>query len=976
MRARQHEELATELAEWWEDLWQCHTGSRVVLLKVPSGWGRTTVLDRLEAETSGGEDAPVTLMLRINGRDLPDGVGLQAQALRTRLARVLHPRPGETFRAVELLGLDEPGGQIQLGLGIGGLLFTGLTAGISFLLAGLVAGAAQKAWDASPAGQDGALARTARAAAAVSAAVPFVVVIDDADCLNTGLAVTMAENLTARTDSQVLLIAAVDPGGALARALATEVRSGFTGGLVHAAEADPDMGFESRLNLARGLRPGLQDSAARRIAQRTTTFAEVFTVVAAPRLADLGSDASQAQMIAIADAVIDARLVRPAPSPEAAVISWAGGLAHTRQVDRALEILGTAVFEGDPDVRRWEALERLADPAAPRLAQQVTASLTAADRQALADAFLREALTLAQDPAAGLIERVAALRAAHHVRRDLPTRDRLVRAQVELVTALEALGDIATALQVATEALAGWPGGAAGDWNDKAALAAAVLRLSYTASPAHPEPLVQQLIAEAVAGGAVAGIEARIWAAIILLDTPSQREAALAMTDRAAADLDTHADIGVAGDQWRLLLAYHAGRAGLPDLTTRLIAPLTTSPNSGRQDAAAVVLRAVDGPGADIRLQNILLESDLAAMPASAEDDRLRLHHALAANHAVLGDYHRALAHGQQELGLRTHIQGPDHPGTLASRARLAFWTGASGDLTASLRLHQELLPDQERVLGTDHRSTLATRADIADRTGQCGELAAAVALHQELLRDMERVLGPHDPDTLTTRSHLARWTSKCGHPAAALALDLELLPDMERVLGPDDPATLGTRYNMAECAGECGQPAAALALYQKLLPDHERVLGSRHPQTLMTRSVIAHWTGRCGDSAAALTMELDLLPERERILGPDHPDTLASRNSIATWTGENGDPAAALALYQGLLSDVERVLGPQHPDTLATHNNIADWTERCGDAARALVLYRNLLPDVEQVFGAHHPNTMATRRTIARLTMEQQSHR
>ena len=76
-----------------------------------------------------------------------------------------------------------------------------------------------KAWDDSPAGQDGALARTARAVAKVSVDAPVTVIIDDADCLDEGLAVTLAENLTARQGSQVLLVAVVDPGSALPAAL-------------------------------------------------------------------------------------------------------------------------------------------------------------------------------------------------------------------------------------------------------------------------------------------------------------------------------------------------------------------------------------------------------------------------------------------------------------------------------------------------------------------------------------------------------------------------------------------------------------------------------------------------------------------------------------------------------------------------------------------------------------------------------------
>ena len=71
-----------------------------------------------------------------------------------------------------------------------------------------------------------------------------------------------------------------------------------------------------------------------------------------------------------------------------------------------------------------------------------------------------------------------------------------------------------------------------------------------------------------------------------------------------------------------------------------------------------------------------MLEAELAALPPDAGDDRLRIHHALAANHDALGEYRQALTHGQHELTLRTTIQSPDHPDTLTTRGNIASWTG------------------------------------------------------------------------------------------------------------------------------------------------------------------------------------------------------------------------------------------------------------------------------------------------------------
>ena len=473
--AGRHAELAGELIEWWEDLWQRGMTSRVVLVAVPPGWGRTTVLDRL-AETAGGDDAPVTLIVRINGRELPGETGLQAAALRKCLAGAADPH-----QVAELLGMDRLGGSVQMGIGIGGLFVSGPAAGVAFLLAGVAVGAAGKAWDVSPAGQDGAVARAARAVAAVSARVPVVVIIDDADRLNEGLALTMIENLAARQDGHVLVVAAVDPDGALKSALTGRSRTWVTPGLVHVADADPDMGFGARSDLARALCPGLPEAAVRRIARGTVTFKDVFAAAAAPRLAEISAEEDEADILATVDTVLAAQLDEHGPSAEAVVIAWAGGLLHARQAARALAALGEQRRGGgDREVLRWEGLERLADPASPGLARQVAARAVA-ERRALAAALHEEALAIAADPGCGLIDRVAAAQAAHRVRGDLADRDLLPRVQRELAAGLEELGEPDAARDIAVTALAEWPPG--GREEDRDWLAAAALRLSRLAPP-------------------------------------------------------------------------------------------------------------------------------------------------------------------------------------------------------------------------------------------------------------------------------------------------------------------------------------------------------------------------------------------------------------------------------------------------------------------------------------------------------------
>ena len=189
----------------------------------------------------------------------------------------------------------------------------------------------------------------------------------------------------------------------------------------------------------------------------------------------------------------------------------------------------------------------------------------------MATAVLDEALHIAADPERSLIEAMAAAQAAHQVRHDLIASSELPVVQRQLVAALERLGEPAAALQVASAALGDWPTFARTadrDW-----LAAAVLRLS-TLHLKPEQPLAADLIAEAVAGGASLGLEARIWAVVELLRTGDQREAYLHLADQAATSLDEHAvSLGSSADQWRLL----SGLPGWPCQIPRTHRPTTCS---------------------------------------------------------------------------------------------------------------------------------------------------------------------------------------------------------------------------------------------------------------------------------------------------------------------------------------------------------------------------------------------------------------
>ena len=638
VQSSRQRELLEELSEWAEDLREARIGSRVVLAEVPPGWGVTTVLADFTVMVAN-LDRQVALFASTGEVPSADRA-VEAKALSDALLA-----PLGRSRLAQLFGLDSPAGKTGLALGVGGLFMSGMAVQVSLLLASLGATAAQNAWDASPAGQQGVLARAARAVAAASAQVPVIVVVDDADRFDSNLARVMIENLASRPDGRVLVVAAVHPGSSLAQALRDPGHYGLAGRVVR-AEADPDMSAAARAALARELRPGLPVAAAERIGQRTASFAEVFTVAGQDRLTDL-TDADGLSAVPVVDAVIDAALTRPQPSAQARVLAWAAGALTAGQADQALAVLGEhADPAGDPGVVRAGGLARLRDPASGQIRAQA-GLLSASVRRALAATVLQEAARLAGDPGATLIERTVARLAAHRIRTDLDPSAELTSVQCLLIRGLEQLGDPEAAYQIAATALAELPRGA---WAalQRADLLKAWLRLARTRPPQFDDPLIDEAIGLATSSGALLGPEARVWAAVNLLRRPGTHEAALSLVDQLVTDLGAYPGQDPAAGQWRLLLAFHVGQAGYPTAAQRLLAPVIEGGTPNQQNTAQAVLRALEGPRADIRLQVIILEAELQATLETADGDRLRIHHALAMDYSQLGGYQHALLHSMK----------------------------------------------------------------------------------------------------------------------------------------------------------------------------------------------------------------------------------------------------------------------------------------------------------------------------------------
>jgi hypothetical protein len=228
------QEAAAELAQWWDGVRDGGDGSHAVLLTGPPDRGRSAVLGQLTG-IIGRAGAPGSLIVGVRGRSLPAGPGPQAGAVRDALLGAgVRRQAAALLCGSRLRGAARPGRDR--------LLESGMAGAIWLLTAGAAAAAAGGAADDRPAAEDGAAARAARVVAAVSESAPVAVLIDHADCLDPGMAVTVIENLIRHHSARVLVVAAVDPGSDLAAALTSRAQRGPTVGRVHRAAASPRTG--------------------------------------------------------------------------------------------------------------------------------------------------------------------------------------------------------------------------------------------------------------------------------------------------------------------------------------------------------------------------------------------------------------------------------------------------------------------------------------------------------------------------------------------------------------------------------------------------------------------------------------------------------------------------------------------------------------------------------------------------------------
>jgi hypothetical protein len=267
-------------------------------------------------------------------------------------------------------------------------------------------------------------------------------------------------------------------------------------------------------------------------------------------------------------------------------------------------------------------------------------------------------------------------------------------------------------------------------------------------------------------------------------------------------------------------------------------------------------------------------------------------------------DLHAAVEILRSTLATAPTETDPVH--LLALREDLAWWTGASGDVSEALAAARDVWRECRTLFGEDHPRSIQAGLSVARWTGWDGDVQGGHHAAVELRDHAVGILGPDHEITLSARFEAACWNraAMTDRVHEWRALDI----DATRVLGAVDPFTNDTRWNLAGCVLRSGDAEEAIRLLETVVTDRATIYGAHHPRTLAGHLQLAGDIGSAGHPADALEAieRLDI----GSILGDDHELTLYARYQEALWTGMTGGHDKARELFERLLADSTRVLG------------------------------------------------------------------
>lgn len=314
-------------------------------------------------------------------------------------------------------------------------------------------------------------------------------------------------------------------------------------------------------------------------------------------------------------------------------------------------------------------------------------------------------------------------------------------------------------------------------------------------------------------------------------------------------------------------------------------------------------------------------------------------------------------------------LWGPDQVHELLLRAGHGLDTARLTSPAA--RYWEDLAETSARRRGPEHPGTLLIRERLARAHLAAGRISESIEWFYRIRNDRGRALGPYHSETADASHDLGRALLAGGRAEDAVGVLADAVGGYERAKGPASVEALTAREDLAAAYRAAGQPDEAISAYRRALADRERMQGKRHPDTLAACRRLADAYRTTGRPKPAIALYKRVLDDAERTLGPAHPDTIAIRESLATAHYSAGRLVSAIMLYERVREDYARSLGSDHERTLNTSVNLAHSYYTAGRLTDATRLLRETVERCGMTRPSADPLARTARASLANITGE-----
>ena len=321
-----------------------------------------------------------------------------------------------------------------------------------------------------------------------------------------------------------------------------------------------------------------------------------------------------------------------------------------------------------------------------------------------------------------------------------------------------------------------------------------------------------------------------------------------------------------------------------------------------------------------------------------------------------LGEYSQAVYFFQRALMIYLAVYGNDHPHVATSLHYQGIVCNDVGQHQQAKDLYQQALVIRQAVYGSNHPDVAMSLINQGIVCRNLKQHQQAKDFYQRALVIYQTVYGDHHPDVAASLNNLGELFRDLDQHQQAKDFFQRALVIYQTVYGEEHPDVATSLNNLGVVCCQLGQRQQAKDFYQRALLIYQAVYGNDHPHvatSLHNQGIVCSALGQHQEAKDFLQRALVI---RQAVYGDDHQDVAMCLNNLGTVCRDLGEHQQAKDFYQQALVIRRAVHSNDHPDVATTLKSLGLLCHELGQYYQAKTFYQQALVIRRALHGNDHP--------------------